>query len=367
MPFFALWARHRAGVPTGWIGLLLGCYAGGELLATPLVGGIADRLGRRPVLLASTAGIGLGFLLLCSTRGAVPAGLALLLIGAFESVLHPTAAAVVADVAPPGSLRRRFALTRTASGAGHVVGPVLGALLAGRSLDLVFAGPAVAMLAAAVLVAALLPETAAPGTRADDGDDDDAAALLAAFRDRRLAALLLPLAVLEVASSWIEAVLPLAATGTGALAPSGVGLLFAWGGIAAVAFQLPVARWSAGMTGFAVAATSGGLLALAFGSLLASSALPALVAAVTLVAFAGMLSGPLAQAIVAELAPPAARATYLAAFGTVQDLRDAAGPAMGTALFAASATLPWLAGVPVVLAASLALASATRRHEASSG
>ena len=46
------------------IGLLLGCYAGGELLATPLVGGIADRLGRCPVLLVSTFGIGLGFGLL---------------------------------------------------------------------------------------------------------------------------------------------------------------------------------------------------------------------------------------------------------------------------------------------------------------
>ena len=367
MPFLALWARDRAGVPTGCIGLLLACCAGGELLATPLVGGIADRLGRRRVLLASTAGIGLGFLLLCFARGAIPAGLALLLVGAFESVLHPTAAAVIADVAPPDTLRRHFALTRTASGLGHVAGPALGAILAGRSLDLVFAGSAAAMLAAAVLVAALLPETATPGTRAGDEDDDDATALLAAFRDRRLASLLLPLAVLEVASSWIEAVLPLAATRAGTLTPSGVGLLFAWGGIVSVAFQLPVARRSAAMTGFAVAATSGGLLALAFAALLASSALPALAAAVTLAAFAAMLSGPLAQAIVAELAPPAARATYMAAFSTVQDLRDAAGPAIGTALFAASTTLPWLAGAPVVLAASLVLASATRRHEAPSG
>ncbi len=53
MPFFALWAQQNAGIPTEYIGLLLGCYAGGELLATPFVGGIADRVGRRPVLLVS--------------------------------------------------------------------------------------------------------------------------------------------------------------------------------------------------------------------------------------------------------------------------------------------------------------------------
>lgn len=55
MPFFALWAQQDAGIPTQYIGLLLGCYAGGELLATPFLGGIADRVGRRPVLLVSSA------------------------------------------------------------------------------------------------------------------------------------------------------------------------------------------------------------------------------------------------------------------------------------------------------------------------
>ena len=40
MPFFALWAHKVAGIPIEYIGLLLGCYAGGELLATPFVGGI---------------------------------------------------------------------------------------------------------------------------------------------------------------------------------------------------------------------------------------------------------------------------------------------------------------------------------------
>ena len=100
MPFFALWAQREAGVPVAYIGLLLGCYAGGELLATPFVGGIADRLGRRPLLLASTAGVGLGFLLLYVTRGALAAAGALFVIGIFESVLHPTAATAIADVVP---------------------------------------------------------------------------------------------------------------------------------------------------------------------------------------------------------------------------------------------------------------------------
>lgn len=62
VPFFPLWAQHIAGIPVALIGFLFGCYAGGELLATPFIGGIADRIGRRPVLIVSAAGVGIGFI-----------------------------------------------------------------------------------------------------------------------------------------------------------------------------------------------------------------------------------------------------------------------------------------------------------------
>ena len=57
----------------------------------------------------------------------------------------------------------------------------------------------------------------------------------------------------------------------------------------------------------------------------------------------------------------------MAAFSAAQDLQDAAGPAIGIALFATAAILPWLVGMPVVLTASLALASTARRHESEAG
>jgi hypothetical protein len=61
--------------------------------------------------------------------------------------------------------------------------------------------------------------------------------LAAAFRDVRLAALLWPVTLWQVTASWIEAVLPLFATQAGTLSPSGVGLLFTYGGILGVCFQ----------------------------------------------------------------------------------------------------------------------------------
>ncbi len=368
MPFFPLWARNDAGIPVQYIGLLLGCYAGGELLATPFVGGIADRVGRRPVLLASTTGIGVGFLLLFFAPGAIATAGALLVIGLFESVLHPTAATVITDVVPAQERRNHFAMTRMMSNAGRIIGPALGGVLALWSLHLVFFGAAATILIGAAAVAALLPETwqktRRGGTESEEDDDDESlTALGAALRDRRLAGLLLSISALEIAVSWIEAVTPLYATAAGAVTPTGVGLLFAYAGAVGVVFQLPVTQASQRMSGFATVLASGAIEALGFVFLLPAPALPLLIAAITCMSFARMLSGPLVQAIVSELAPRNAQATYQAAFSVVFDLKDAAGPALGTWLYAISATLPWGTGIAVSMVASGALAVAARRHE----
>ncbi|MGB7034976.1 MAG: MFS transporter, partial [Xanthobacteraceae bacterium] len=317
MPFFALWAQQEAGIPIQYIGLLLGCYAGGELLATPFVGGIADRVGRRPVLLISSAGVGVGFVLLYLTRGAIAAAISLLVIGMFESVLHPTAATVIADVIPANTRRAHFALTRVMSNIGRTVGPAVGALLALWSLGLVFCGSGVALLIGTLIVGLFLSETRPAQHNDEDDDDDDEglAALGAAFRDRRLAALLVPIAVLEIGSSWIEAVTPLYAHNSGALTASQIGLLFTYAGALSAVFQLPLTQASARMSGFTIILAGGFALALAFGFLAVSPSLPLLIAAVSLVALSEMLFGPLTQAIASELAPRNGQATYMAAFG----------------------------------------------------
>jgi DHA1 family tetracycline resistance protein-like MFS transporter len=364
MPFFALWAHKVAGIPIELIGLLLGCYAGGELLATPFVGGIADRVGRRPVLLVSTCGVGLGFVLLYLVHGAFAVAAALIIIGVFESVLHPTASTVIADVVPAEARREHFATRRVMSNAGSMAGPALGALLALHSLGLVFLGAGVTILVGALVVAIFLVETRPADAAPDEEEEDEALfVLIAAFRDSRLAGLIIPVALMEIAASWIASITPLYADAGGTLTASGVGLLFAYAGGLGVVLQMPITSASERMSGFAIVLWSGAVQAIAFACLLVSPGLPWLVAAVTLLAVSQMLSGPLVQTIITELAPRTRQATYQATFGVVNDLKDAAGPAIGTWLYALSAGLPWASGAVVSIAAALGLAVAARRHD----
>jgi MFS transporter, DHA1 family, tetracycline resistance protein len=361
MPFFALWAVHVASVPVAAVGLLLGCYAGGELIATPFIGGLSDRLGRRPVLIGSTLGVGLGFLVLYLAQGTFQAAAALLTIGIFESVLHPTASAIVADVVPTTDFRRYYGLNRMASSVGDVVGPALGALLVAWSLSTVFLAASLTLLVASLLVTLTLGETRI--STEEEQDDDDFTALSAVVRDRRLASILVPLAVIEMATSWIGAVLPLAATQFGSFTPAGVGWLFAYAGLLGVIFQMPVLKLCQDMTGSRMVVIAGAILVLTFGVLASVPGFAAFIIAATGIAFAGILLRPLVQALVMEIAPAQARATYTAALSAVSDLKDAAGPALGTALFAMAAGLPWLVGLMLTLGAVTGLAMKLRGHE----
>jgi MFS family permease len=367
MPFFALWALKIAGVEVQWIGALLGCYAGGELLATPLIGGIADRIGRRPVLLISSAGVGLGFMLLTFAHGAVAAAGCLIIIGVFESTLHPTAATVVADVAESGQLTEQLALLRLASNAGNMVGPALGTLFALISLRFVFVGAGLSLLIGTLCVAVFLQETRPVGKASGEGGEEEESftALTAIFRDRRLAALLIPVAVLGITSSWIESVTPLYANSFGLLSESGIGLLFTYAGALGVLLQLPLTRAARRYSTFAVIILSGLLQAMAFLVLLPTPSVALLVLAISAFAVSRMLFGPLSNAIALEMAPSHARATYQAAFGVTNDLRDTAGPAIGTFVFSFGARLPWFIAAPVSLLAAAVLALHLRGREAS--
>lgn len=370
VPFFPLWASSEANIPVGAIGLLFGCYAGGELLAAPLIGGIADLVGRRPVLIASSLGVGVGFLALFFVHGVVITAIVLLLTGICESVLHPTILTVIADVTAPSTHPRWFSLARVSSSAGQILGPACGALLALLSLRCVFlAGGTMLVLGGIVMLFALNETIGIGRATGDDRDDGEASeeeeeglsALLPAFRDGRLAKLLLWVVLFEVAGNWIEAVIPLYAQDAGTLTPSGVGALFAYAAALTVGLQMLVSRMVEARSALWLTVGAGLATILAFALLAASPAVLALIGAVSLCSIAQMLVGPMVPTAVNALAPPARRASYMAASSVAVDLKDSLGPSIGTALYALAPRLPWIVGIPLVAIASLGLGAAIGR------
>lgn len=361
IPFFPLWASDEAGIPVGAIGLLLGCYAGGELVAAPLIGGIADRVGRRRVLIASSVGVGSGFIALFFVHGVVAAAIVLLLVGICESVLHPTILTVIGDVTQEADHRHWFSLARVSSGAGHILGPALGAALAIISLRAVFLAAGGILLLGGIAMLLGLAETINLNSATDDEEEEGLSALLPAFHDGRLANLLLWVILFEVAGSWIESVLPLYARDAGVLTPSGVGTLFAFEAMLVVGLQMLMSRAVRERSALWLTVCAGASTVAAFTMLAASASIFSLICAISLCAITQMLVGPLVPTAVNALAPQTRRASYMAASSVAMDLKDSLGPSIGTALYALAPRLPWIVGIPLVALASLGLGAAIGR------
>lgn len=127
MPVLPFWAREFGASGTT-LGLLLTCYAAAQFACAPLWGRLSDRVGRRPVMLATIAGTALALLLLGLASSLPWLFAARLLAGAFAANLG-VASAYIADATPPGERTRWMGMLGAAFGVGFVLGPALGGAL----------------------------------------------------------------------------------------------------------------------------------------------------------------------------------------------------------------------------------------------
>lgn len=128
MPTLPYWAREFGASGTA-LGLLITGYAAAQLVCAPLWGRLSDRIGRRPVLLATVAGTALSLLGLALAPSLAWLFAARVLAGAFAANVG-VASAYIADVTPPEERTRWMGMLGASFGIGFVLGPVIGGALA---------------------------------------------------------------------------------------------------------------------------------------------------------------------------------------------------------------------------------------------
>jgi DHA1 family tetracycline resistance protein-like MFS transporter len=110
----------------GW---LMFAFAGMQFLFGPVMGGLGDHFGRRPVILRSLLAFGLDYLVM----GFAPNITWLFVSRAIAGIAGAsfvTATAYVADITPPEKRAQNFGLIGAVFGAAFVLGPALGGLVA---------------------------------------------------------------------------------------------------------------------------------------------------------------------------------------------------------------------------------------------
>jgi MFS transporter, DHA1 family, tetracycline resistance protein len=119
---------------SGW---LISVYAIVQFLCAPIVGGISDRFGRRPVLLASLFGFGVDYLFLAFAPTLWWLFLGRIIAGVMGASFT-TAGAYIADISEPEKRAQNFGIIGVAFGLGFILGPVIGGLLGGLGLRVPF-------------------------------------------------------------------------------------------------------------------------------------------------------------------------------------------------------------------------------------
>lgn len=123
-----------AAVYGGWLTL---SYSVMQFISAPVLGGLSDRFGRRPVLLGSLFGLGLDYIFL-----AFAPTIAWLFVGriiaGITGASFTTAQAYIADVSEPEKRAQNFGLIGAAFGIGFIVGPVVGGIFSQFGLRVPF-------------------------------------------------------------------------------------------------------------------------------------------------------------------------------------------------------------------------------------
>ncbi|MBI4769679.1 MAG: MFS transporter, partial [Chloroflexi bacterium] len=192
LPVLPLFAQNQLGAAAWQITTLTSVYFLAQFIASPWLGRLSDRVGRRPVLILSQGGT-LAALLL---TGLAPGMIFLYLARAVDGLTGgniTVAQAYLSDITEERNRARGLGLVHAAFGMGFVFGPAFGGLVAS------YFGPRLPFFVAAgvslltiTLSTFLLPESLPPERRKQEAELARGRELTTRRRDRGLALLRLP-------------------------------------------------------------------------------------------------------------------------------------------------------------------------------
>jgi MFS family permease len=306
VPYMTLYLTGPVGITATQTGVMMLVWTVVSLAGQPIGGVLADRIGRRPLMIGGLAGAGVsaaGLALVSSFWQVIAVTFAW---GTFNSIFEPAAGAYVADVVEPGLRTEAFGLWHVMANAGFAVGPPVGALviwLTSMRTTYLFAG--LAILGYLAIAFRTLPES-----RPESVANEPPARFGEALRDRLLLILAIGTAIATFSYAFFEEALPVFLHDERGLAVVTWGLVLGINPILVTLFQYPISRWAARRSSRGILAMGAVLQGAALALLLPFTSVVALVVALVVLTAGEMLMAPVASAVSAELAPERLRGSY---------------------------------------------------------
>jgi MFS transporter, DHA1 family, tetracycline resistance protein len=330
-----------------------------QFVFSPILGGLSDRFGRRPVVLLSNFGLALDYVLMALAPSLIWLFVGRLISG-ITSASVSTAFAYIADITPPERRAAVFGKIGAAFGAGFILGPAIGGLLGGIDPRLPFWAAAGLSFANTLYGLLILPESLPRDRRSPFRwrSANPIGALHLLRSDRVLAGLSVVNFVAQLAHVVLPSTFVLYATYRYGWDATTVGLTLAMVGVCAMAVQGlaigPVVRRLGERRALVLGLGCGAAGFLIFGM---APIGPLFWLGIPVMALWGV-SGAALQALTTQLVKPEQQGQLQGATTSVQSVSQLLGPFLFTLTFAyfigaqAPVKLP---GAPFLLAAALLL------------
>lgn len=316
----------------GW---LLAAYAVPQFICGPIAGGLSDRFGRRPILLASLFGFACDYTLLvfAPTIGWLFLGR---VIAGILGASFTTGAAYIADISTAENRAQNFGMIGAAFGLGFVIGPALGGLLGGLGTRVPF------MVAAGLCTLNwlygffILPESLKPENRRkfDWKRANPIGTLKSMFRYPVIAGLFFSLGLIYIASHAVQTNWAFFTMEKFKWGEKQIGISIAIVGIVFAFVQAVLIRIILPKLGYYKNIYLGFFFYLAGLVLYALATEGWMMYAFTVVYCMGGIAGPALQGITAAVVPPNAQGELQGGFSSLMSVTAIFGPVMMNELFA---------------------------------
>ncbi len=331
-PFLTLYLRQRLGISLLQVGLVFTVNAAATLCAGMLGGYIADRFGRRTVMLTSLLSTSAALLLmgLASTYGQMVALAAA--IGLTSPISQPARDAMIADLTQPAQRAEAYSVLRVAHNLGYAIGPAIGGFLASVSYLLSFGLAAASSLAVFVLTWFLVRETLPAGAK-EQARSNPTQGFGPAFRDTTFMLFCTLGLLTAVAYAQVTTNLPVHMKESLGLGERYFGWIMTTNAAMVVTLQMAVTRAISRWARFPTLALGAALYGAGVGAIGFVSAFPGFIACAVIYTVGELITSPTATALTADLSPPEMRGRYMGLLALTWGLAYGIGPALGGAMY----------------------------------
>ncbi|MBI5954003.1 MAG: MFS transporter [Chloroflexi bacterium] len=363
-PFFALYVTQKFGVGMTEAGIILGTNSFAGIIGSTIGGALADRYGRRGIILfglvvSALSGLTLGFV----NHFYLFYGLSAF-VGLMGSAAQPAHQAMVADLLPPEKRAEGFGILRVVANFAWIIGPTIGGFLASYNFLYLFLSDAVISTITALLVFRLLPETKPQPKEKTESESLGQTMLgyLQALADRPFLAFVFASILMILVYQQMYSSLSVFLRDVHHITPRFYGLIMSTSAITVVIFQFFVSYFIKRYPPFLMMATATFFYMIGFTMYGFVTTVPLFIVAMIIITIGEMVGMPTSNALAAAFAPEDKRARYMAIFGLTWAVPSMLGPlAAGLVMDNYNPNYVWYIGGILCVVAIMAFLSLHRQ------